>query len=298
MENIVLNKYQFNKLVKFDAGKNVISTEADIYYYPIKNRWKNEMKALKYFYGPIEEKKQHVLDDIEKNRRSLQTIDAFVLPESQVIMNDEIVGFIMPFINNINLVDVLSSKAYSEKAKLNYIKRIGEVLNKMKKLRVYDDNLKNLFLGDLHEANIIIDSLTGELKIIDLDSMSINGDEPSRSRYLCLGSQLPYFPKKYAYYSPISDYIKTSENTDLYCYYSIIFNYLMDYPLHRLEIDDYYNYLTYLSDIGIHKQFLDKAERIFTPQKNLNPCEDLDSLVYIKEHNDVTSYAFYQYLKK
>ncbi len=73
-------------------------------------------------------------------------------------------------------------------------------------------------------------------------------------------------------------HIVPSEDTDLYCYIMIILNYLYGDRVNNMSIEEFYEYMTYLSKIGVHKELLNVFEKIVSNCHNDNPGYLLDSL--------------------
>jgi len=59
------------------------------------------------------------------------------MPESLAAVNGDIVGFTLPYIPNINLQTVLESNDFTIEQKVAYLKEIGALLDKVRKVREY-----------------------------------------------------------------------------------------------------------------------------------------------------------------
>ena len=85
-------------------------------------------------------------------------------------------------------------------------------------------------------------------------------------------------------------------NNDLLSYSTMILNTIADFKTGRLSISDYYNYLSYLDDIGFDDELLDIFVNLYTEKENVNPVDYLDTL----KGNDLekAKYIRYKALKK
>lgn len=64
----------------------------------------------------------------------------------------------------------------------------------------------------------------------------------------------------------------------MYCYCSVILNYLFGSNINNLSIAEFYQYMNYLNDIGVSKELIDDLEKIVTYHDNENPLYSLDTL--------------------
>ncbi len=199
------------------------------------------------------------------------------MPSKLAVVGDEVVGYTMPFVPNINFQEVLESKDFTHDEKVSYLKEIGLILEKLRKVRKYSA-VGDLYLNDMHENNFILNTETGKINVVDLDSAKIGYNLPSASRYLSFFSQIRNIPKyKEAIETVGGDFIP-DENTDIYCYIVMIFNYFYGSNIGNMSISDFYIYLEYLQNIGVSKEFLDAVGTIYTPKDNINPYELLDAI--------------------
>lgn len=58
----------------------------------------------------------------------------------------------------------------------------------------------------------------------------------------------------------------------------MILNYLTNDLYRYFSLDNFFNYLTLLNDLGINKELLYLLEKLFTKDDNINPYEYLESL--------------------
>ena len=218
------------------------------------------------------------------------------MPEKLIAVNSKIVGFIEPLINGINFQTVLDSPEFTKEQKIEYFKQIGRILENMKNVRTYT-SLTDFYLNDLHENNFILNTNTGKINVVDMDSCKINGNIPFPSRYLSPISLINNVPKyvKIEKESLIGECFKVDENTDYYCYMVMILNYLYGKSITRLSMEEFYNYLSYLRTIGVSTELIDKFYSIYSEKDNENPFEYLDCL---SEIDGRSNYRVYEYKRK
>ena len=229
MQTLSISKKRFASLEKYKLPNYIINSEANLYILPEKSKWETKLKILKSLYFPSGDSfghKLYTINTLIDNNKTIN-IPEIVFPEKIAIVNAEIIGFTMPLVKSINLLEALKSNELSNEQKITYLKEIGQLLEKMKKVRTYTD-INDFYLNDLHEGNFIIDSSDNHVKIVDIDSCKINNNYIFSSKYLSRRSMINFIPK-YHRHNPQSlgegSFIP-DENTDLYCYIIIILNFL------------------------------------------------------------------------
>ena len=149
----------------------------------------------------------------------------------------------------------------------------------MKNIRKYTE-LKDFYIGDIHEDNFLVDTEKQEIFVADLDSCKIADNKSFPGRYLTTTSLLRYNEIKYLLLDEpdrIADY-KVTEETDIYCYIIMILNYLYDGRVDRLSIEEFYRFINYLDDIEVNKELIESFEKIVVGAPNVNPVNYLDTL--------------------
>jgi len=278
MKMINISKKKFDSLSFIELSKNTFHTEAEIFNI----KYKNKDKILKRLYndmGVVFANKLYTLEMLNYYKDNLPS--NFVIPDYLVSIEDNIIGFTLPKINGINLCDLIYEKGITNKEKLYYYIKLGETLNQLKNIRKYS-NLKDIYINDLNECNIMINPQNKELNIVDLDSSRILNNGCFASSYLGTSFFIQDKPHKYIYnVCPESNgpgNILANENSDLYCYNIMILNYLYGDKVNNMNIDEFYNYLEYLNKIGIDKNLLDIFNILTTTADNKNPVNLLDTL--------------------
>lgn len=275
MNVINLSKKRFDNLPVLEIPRDVINTEGTLHKL-IRHGNVKIVKSLFYNSGQIFANKLYTIEMLNDNRRYLP--DYFSIPEDLICVSGNIKGFTIPLIEGDVLTSVLKDKSFSTKEQIYYLKKVGEILNHIANIRMYTP-LNKLYLNDMHEANFIVNPNNKQVYVIDLDSCKIGHNISLPSKYLSCGGIFANVPSKYK----INDvnmpgYVKAGENTDLYCYNIMILNYLYGRNVNSFSLDDFYDYLNYLADIGIDKGLLDSFNTIVMSKDNINPVNNLDSL--------------------
>lgn len=286
-----LTEKQFLELDKLLLPKEIANTQGALYHMPIDS---DEIRLVfKMIFPPDFEyfaNKMANISDLIDAQREL-ALPELVYPNGLVTIENELVGFTMPFVDGDNLKCILKNPDIPYAEKRDYLIQIGQLLEKMKLLR-QTTSFNDFYLNDIHEANFIIENTTRRIKFVDLDSCAINGNEVDRSMYL---RPLVKFDKLKDKYEQIKGgyfgtFIKPSDNTELYSYLIIILNFIGEENLALLKGDDFITYLLYLQSLGYPNELLDCFARLYTHQDNINPVNALEKLEYIAD----SSYQSYQ----
>lgn len=277
VQNISEKKLSF--LEKLKLPSDVLNTESEIFIFESKNKWDKSKKVFKKLYvdeGEVFGNKLYTINE-EINKKDDIAMEELVLPEQLVSVKGKISGFTMPYVESINLKTVLDSCEFITKEKLLYLKQVGEILEKIKKVRIYK-NLSNFYLNDLHASNFILNKQTSRINVVDMDSCRIGNNMSVPSKYLNKNAFISEVSKYKKVNNNIGGVYEADENTDLYCYTLMILEYLYGDKLTNLSIGDYYVYLEYLSSLGVSKELIDKFALIYSSKDNENPYEYLPSL--------------------
>ena len=278
MDVITLSKRQFEKLVPLDLAREIVNTEGELFDF----YYKRELKIFKKLYccnGAIFANKLYTLEML--NTYSDCFSDSFCIPEALVAISRKIMGFTLPFIDGINMASFLKDNSFSLNDHLFYLKRVGEILQEVKYIRMYT-SLHDFYLNDLHEGNFLVDVHNKKLSVVDLDSVKIGNNLSFPSRYLTPSSLACCAPFKYSLVddSYSSGFIKSDENSDLYCYNIMILNYFRGSNVNNMSLGEFYNFLNYLDMIGIRKELLDIFNKMLSNGDNENPYLVLDDVSY------------------
>ena len=163
---------------------------------------------------------------------------------------------------------------------------VYEIIQAMDYLRK-NPQLKKFYLNDLHDSNIMVNPVNGDISIIDLDSAKIGKDTFFGARFLSPRALLNNTRGKYniidqeqnSYLHSLA-YVDADRNTDLYCYTIMILNFLYKNYINNLSLEEYYEYLNYLESIGLNKELVDAFYCIVSNEENKNPSSYLESIDY------------------
>lgn len=284
--SITKNKYQ--NLKRYPLPSSVFNSEAQLYILPVKDRWKTVYKLLKKLYitsGPMFGNKLETINSLIDFKEEID-IPEIVFPDKLAVVDSEVVGYTMNLIESINLETALRSYDIDNQTKIKYLKQIGEILEKMKLVRKFT-SVQDFYLNDMHENNFVIDTNTGNIRVVDIDSCKINGNMTFGSRYLSPMSIIKDIPKyKIETDSRCGGYYQPTEDTDLYCYNLMILNALFGGGIHRLSLEEFYSYIEYLHSIGVPLELIDIFEKIVSNNHNENPYELLDSLIPVMKKSN------------
>lgn len=292
MKIINLRMHQVRKLKELVLEKGTLNTEALMLILDKKHTNRSEKMVFKYMDAQDDIKvmgrKLYTLNMLNSSEKYME-IDELVIPNTIVIVDNNITGFAMPLIDNhINLGNYLNDEQNSFKSKLEYLKQVGKIINKVE--RIDDESFKMNF-GDLNEFNFIIDE-NDKVKAVDLDSAYVGQDEPPNTAYYLLKNQYLYsMPDKYRYTK--SGIIIPNNDSDLYCYNMILLNILADENMYKKDLDIYYKYLAHLKDVGIDSELVKIFNAIYLPMENQNPVHLIKT---IKE--DIKDDISYKVFKK
>lgn len=277
MKNIKLTKKQFEELEPLQVSTQVLNTEGALYNFS----YKNQEKILKTLYtinDHILFNKLYTIETLDENAKYLP--DSFCIPDYLVTIRGitQNYGFTVPKLNGKTLTEFLNDKTIKTEEQIYYLKKVGKILNQLSAIRKHTP-LKNIYIGDVHESNFIIDPSNKKLSVIDLDSCKIGDNEPFPARYLTPRALLNNANKKYNINKDSKQaHVIADENSDLYCYNIMIMNYLYGGNINIDSLEEFYSYITYLDKIGINGNLLDCFERLVVNKPNKNPEIYLETL--------------------
>ncbi len=277
MQAISMSQNKYKQLTKMNLPKEVFNTEAIIYDF----RYKGEEKVFKKLLnnmGVNLANKLYTLEMLDVNRKYLP--ENLCIPDYLTIVGGVVEGFTMPKIEGINFSTTLKNKNITIEEKIYYLKKIGELLHQLEQIRKYTP-FNDFYLNDIHESNFIVNPYKKTITAVDLDSSKVCSKANFASRYLTPLALLNNVKDKYKIIEDNSSslgYVEADSNTDLYCYIIMILNYLYGENINNLNLEDFYNYLTYLEKIGINKELIEIFKNIVSNKDNENPYDLLDTL--------------------
>ena len=276
MKMINLSKREFTKLKPLVLSEDIFNAEGVLFDFEYKGD-KKVLKRLNKTNGPVFANKLYSLECLNFNKEYIP--NNFIVPDYLVGINNEVEAFAMNRVVGSNLSTILNDSSIDLEEKKYYLKRIGQVLEQMNKIRTYTP-LKDFFIGDLHEDNFVVNLDQKEIYVVDLDSCKIAGNKSSIAKYLTPAALLNNVNGKYktdidsSYFtSYVVDY-----NTDIYCYVIVILKYLYNGRINNVSLTEFYNFINYLNDIGVDFNLLECFNKILSNAENENPTNYIDSL--------------------
>ena len=298
MEVYNISRKLYESLIKYET--NTLNTESELFIVPEKNKWNNNHIILKRFSntkGDYFGNKLYTINSLINSKDKIG-IEEIVFPDKLAIYNKEIIGITMKLINGVNLDYILSNSNYTPTFKKELLIQVGQILNKLKSVRIYN-NIKDFFIGDLHEGNFVYNFDTKEINVVDMDSCKINGNKPFPSKYLYRSKIIKELSHKYKTTDNIyfPEYIP-DENTDYFCYIMMILNYLSGTVIEKMNYNEYYTYLDYLNSLGYNLELLTIFENVYSNKDNTNPVDYLDTLPNDYKTLALSNYNVYKTIKK
>ena len=267
MERIYLTKREFRRLKSFYIDEDAANTEANFFYDK-----KNDdylFKIYRFKDKDYLQRKEKTIEDIIQSK-DLINIPELILPLKEVFVDHNFNGIIIKRVKGCNTSLYLNDSFIPLKTKIDILKQIGIILEKIKNA----NPSLNLAFGDVHTDNFMIsdDKVFG----IDTDGMNIF-DNKGRINYYLDDKSFIRSIKKY----PIDDFglIKTSTNTDIFCFIMMILDIITNNKIYRLSLNEYKYHLDYLDKLGFDNNILISLASIYDENiDNISPLPYLDKL--------------------
>ena len=286
MKEIALKESDISKLKEYPLD-GIWSTESKIFYYKRdKDKdWSNST-LLKKLYITKEERVNRKIETINALQDSeLATYKELVIPDEMVIIGGVKGGFtIREIMNSDNLSLILNNKKIPDTTKIELLKKIGELVRRVQ------SQAQEFYFGDLQDFNFLVDK-EGNIYVIDLDSSAVNQELPLETKFIIIDKKTHNI-NKYRVDEEHRSY--PSIDTDIYCYNTMVLNYLAGKKIHRLTYGEFYDYIEYLKKIGIPKPMIDIYINHYTDKENELVVDYLDEIPSIPK----ADYGVYTYLKR
>ena len=291
VKTIEFDRSYIDELTSLNIGEEVLNTEGSMFLldnYRTSNDKRVLFKYLEDQDSPrIMRRKEDIIDYLADSKYHL--LDELVIPEYKIIVDEDIVGFGMEYIEDSHNLGTIINSDCDFKTKKEYLKDLGLLIDKVDRV----EEEKKFYFGDLNEYNFVVDK-DNKLKAIDLDSSYIEGLEgispPSMTYYILRNYNLWKFPNKYRR-TPLGIVIP-NRDSDLYSYLMIILKSISNNNMHDVDLDTYNLYLSYLEGI-IDKRLINLFRNIYSNDSNLNPVELIDQL-----DNDIVDETDYKVFQK
>ncbi len=284
MQEIALKESDISKLKKYPLD-GIWSTESEILYYKKDKNWNKSILIKKLFF--TEEKKvQRKIDTIKTIQNSeLSEYKELVLPEDIIVVGGINSGFTIPEVTDSdNLALILKNKRIHDRDKLKILKKIGRLIHRV------EEQSQEFYFGDVQEFNFLVDK-DGNIYVIDLDSSAVNRKTPLETKYIIIDKKT-HSVNKYKVNKAGRSY--PSKNIDIFCYNTMILNYLAGRSVTNFTDNEYYEYIEYLKKIGIPKSMVDIYLNNYTDKDNELVFDYLDEIPSVPR----ADYTVFQKLKK
>ena len=266
MKTINLKLYELDRLKRFHPNTRFIGTESRLYLYPENNRLRIIKEIIDF-----NQNKLITIKLLNQYKKEIN-IKELILDNDILEIESKKTGTVTDYIEGTILSNIIYDKNIQISYKIDLLKKIGAVLEKMKAFR--NNGIESFYIGDLHEDNIIITN-DNDIRILDMDSSKIMYNEPFPSKYLT----------RFARRKKLENHLITpNENTDNYCFNMMILNALFSKDISKLKIDDFYSHIDYLNSIGIDKNLINNFYSMYNDSSVLNLNNELDSL---KKHDKI-----------
>ena len=284
MQEIALKESDISKLKKYPLD-GIWSTESEILYYKKDKEW-NKSTLIKKLFITEEKKVQRKIDTITAIHDSeLSEYKELVLPEDIIVVGGVNSGFtIQEVIDSTNLALILKNRKIHDSVKIKILKKIGELLH-----RVHHQS-QEFYFGDLQEFNLLVDK-EGEIYVVDLDSSAVNRKTPLETKYIILDKKT-HDVNKYKVNKASRSY--PNKDSDIFCYNTMVLNYLAGRQITNLSYNEYYDYIEYLKKIGIPKGMIDIYINHYTDKDNESVSDYLDKIPSVPR----ADYKVFQYVKQ
>ncbi len=268
MEKVYMSEKELTKMPLYYKIK---TTEATILEY-------SKKEIIKYFYS-TSDNKVYTLEEIERQEEDLKLIKEFLLFNKIMIVHSEIKGVFLEKGYSTNLNQYLEDKSCNFQNLILILQNIGVVLETLKNICQKEGKLKNFFIGDIHEANILIDSITKKIQFCDLDSCKIGDNLPFRTKYIRFYNMRQFINSHLSFKYPANnlEYIP-NHNTDLYCYNAMILNLLFHIDIRFLSFTDFCKEIYQLREQGLPKPLFQTFLNLYNTIDNENPYHYLDTI--------------------
>ena len=132
MKMINLSKREFAKLKPLVLSEDIFNAEGVLFDFEYKGD-KKVLKRLNKTNGPVFANKLYSLECLNFNKEYIP--NNFIVPDYLVGINNEVEAFAMNKVVGSNLSTILNDSSIDLEEKKYYLKRIGQVLEQMNKIR-------------------------------------------------------------------------------------------------------------------------------------------------------------------
>lgn len=284
MERLDLTSEELEQLDSLNLKSYIINTESKFYLY------NNKLLKiyLEYFYNDYKnmEIRFNIINDLVKFLKEIN-IHELVTPEKLITINGKFAGILIPRIYGKNVSAIINSTNVPLNIKIEILKQIGIILEKIKNI----DSKYNAAFADVHGDNFMVSGINyqnlsdkSNIKTfgIDTEGMKFFNHTGNSNYYFGDNANLDNLDKYEANYAGL---IIPSTNTDIFCYVNMILEFIAkDNEFHLKNIDEFKRYLDYLDKLDFDGKLLEAFASIYkedTP--NISPLPYLDTINNLPE---------------
>lgn len=147
---------------------------------------------------------------------SQEDIPKLTLPTALLEYQNDVVGYLMPYIEGNTLDEVISCKLKPRADIISAFNQVASVINRLP---------TNVHIGDLHQRNIIV-SYDGKISLIDIDGFSVDNGYFLTCPMSCDRFNFETIPK-HKYFRD-DNTVRIGKNTDIYCLLEMFFTWILD----------------------------------------------------------------------
>ncbi len=278
MDTLNLTSKQLNRLETLNLDKGVTNSEANLYLW---SRGNENTQVIKSFYRNDTKMFYNKLWIIRNLIKYQDMMPAeYIIPKRFFALNNTLNGYMMDYVSGTNLAVLLKNEEIPLKEKLNYLKKVLKIIEKTEHIALFNNQI---FLGDVHEGNFLLDSKTNKIKVGDLDSMQIAHSFAPVSRYLCYNLCVRYFPYKYPRENHCSRNYRQNHNTTYLSFVYMLLNAIAKDKISILGLDEYYKYVRHLEIVGIPPEVVQALTDIYSNNDNHFEQDYLDEFLTVPE---------------
>lgn len=264
MKVLNVSKRQLKKMPQLNLSSSIISTEAQLYVHDFKKDYNHLVDLIKIYYN---QEKDYMVDKIAIITRLIATFEfldmkELVVPTALVSLDGEIAGMAMPYVqDNVNMTLLLNNPKINLQTRLKWLK---EILGILIKINDSHDLQGKFFLGDIHEANFILDIADQMIKAVDIDSSYFNGGPVPISKFTTYNHLLLKLTSKYLVDEESQRFIPSKDMTSVSFIYMLLNVLSGDKSSHRWSYNEFYSYLGFLKKKEVSQELLDIISNLYT----------------------------------
>lgn len=232
----------------------------------------------KYFiYNTVTEKNIHNLLLLSEMKR-LYKIPELIMPKAICYDDEKVCGYLMQYCEGNTLYNIMQNSSESETV-IYYLKKLSETIVRLP---------KNVFIGDLHLGNVIVNE--ENLYLIDIDGFSLkNGEKISCP--LAAYNEHPLLSSS-KYHNKDGSF-KISKDSDIACVIWIFVGWLMKTNPFNYTSIEIHNYLSFLEYKGLSKSLIKMIKRTVGNRHNYLVPSIFNSI----NTEDMNVFSYYEYVK-